>query len=134
VSDKTKIIFWPLVSGSVTAIIFCLLIYYLPLNYGQDFLALLLASISSVYLASALKERQTKITLTEVVVFLVIFFIAFIGLYYFSFILGAGYFLHAVWSFFHSPHRLGVNIGNYLPRFCLSFNFLIALFIFIYSL
>lgn len=125
---------WPMVTGAVLAFIICTLLYYLPNNYLQDFLALLLASLSTIYLVGTIKEQKIEYVIIEIIIFIIIFAIALLGLYYFSFILAIGFMLHAIWSFVHIKRQLTTNIELEIPNFCLTFNLIIFLFMLIYSL
>lgn len=125
---------WPILSGVVIAIIICFIIYLLPLNYGQDFFALLLAGFSSIYLSAAFSENKISMRIIEFFGFIFFISIALASLYYFLLILLAGYLLQVIWHYFHFAQRFGVKTNKSIPLFCLIFNSIITLYIIIFSL
>lgn len=130
--EKKLNIFWPAISGLITAILISFGIYYLPLSFEHDFLSLFLAGIASIYLGAALGLNKKVIILIELFICIFIFFLAIFGLYISPYILVAGYLFHSIWSFFHFPHRFSINTVKILPPFFFIFDIIISLYIILF--
>ena len=119
-------------AGLVMAVLLCFSLYYLAANFVHDFLTMLLAAAAGIYLFPAYNTKKTGIIIIETLIFIFIFLVAIFGLYYSPLLLAAGFVLQALWNFFHYPFHVGVDAGKAFPSFCLIFNLIIALFLFVF--
>ncbi|MCK5077097.1 MAG: hypothetical protein KAR38_12010 [Calditrichia bacterium] len=116
----------------MAALILCYALYNLPINYGHDFLALLLSAISGVYFGAAVNEKKFRPIFIEFIIFLIMLISAFTGLYYFLLILGGGYLIHGIWSISHYFFRVGADVNKSFSLTFAIFDLVILLFVFIF--
>jgi len=79
----------------------------LPGNLIHDFLALLLAANAGIYLGTAIREQKNKLIIIESVLFIILIFLAFAGLYFSLMLTGTGFLIHALWSLLHYLTTIG---------------------------
>jgi len=108
------------ISGIVTAvaviIISRVLSKYFP---AKLFAATILVAIAFIYVGFSLKDNPISLIVLEVVVALLLYFLAIIGYTRSSFALAYGIIFHGVWDICHHNNFLvGTDVPAYWPSFC----------------
>jgi hypothetical protein len=119
----------PALTGLAIAVVMCLAVTQLSARRGLDVLAAILVAAAAIYAGSALSGETGRVRVLETVQFLIFFATALAGLWYSPALMAAGYVAHAIWDFFHHPHRVGARAGAFYPPFCLVADVVFAVFI-----
>ena len=119
----------PLLIGLAVAVVVCLVVSQLPSRHGLEFFAVFLGATASVYVGSALSDGRRGLIFLESIVALAVFATALAGLWHSSALLAVGYIAHGFWDFFHHPHRAGAKAGESFPPLCLTFDWVVGVFI-----
>ena len=122
--------FFPFFIGILLAIIASSLLSFVLAEPRLDILAVGLAAIGSVYVGSAIAQKQRQNILLEIAIALLCVVLALLGLWVSPVWLVAGYVLHGVWDLFHHAQSAGAKISQrWYPPLCVGFDWAIALFI-----
>lgn len=118
--------------GLTLALITCLFLYILPIEWARGLTANLLTLIAAIYVGFAIAS-QGRLGIPRQVIGCS-FFVAFalLGLWLSWWFLVFGLALHAGWDLLHhGRHRDGVVPRWYIP-FCAAYDFSVALFVALY--
>ncbi len=119
----------PLLVGIGLALLTMVVIVLLPRPMAREGLALLLALLAGLYIGAAMTNLETRYSGLELAVVSSFFVLALLGLHVQPFWLAIGYFAHGLWDTAHHPSTLYRNVPGWYAPFCLSYDWLIALFI-----
>jgi hypothetical protein len=120
----------PFFAGILLAMLASGLLSFVLTEPRLDILAVGLAAIGSVYVGSAIAQKQRQSILTETAIALLCVVLALLGLWFSPVWLVAGYVLHGVWDLFHHSQSAGAQISQrWYPPLCVGFDWAIALFI-----
>ena len=103
---------FPGLAGITGSLIAALLLYFLPIHYLQDYVAIFLGSVAALFVGIALNERKFWIFIMELLFFVVIFLIAGAAMYYSVLIAAAGFIFLGVWSLLHLHQKIGVPVAK----------------------
>lgn len=119
----------PPIVGAIVGVATWLAVSRLPARQELDVLAAGLFALAAIYVGSALADSRRGVVYLEASVAAAIFALALAGVWYAPSLLAAGYFFHGVWDLLHHPYRVGATAGKVFPPFCLTADWVVALFI-----
>lgn len=122
--------FFPLLAGILLAMLASGLLSFVLAGPRLEILAVALAAIGSVYVGSAIAQKERRNILLETAIALLCVVLALLGLWFSPIWLIVGYILHGVWDLFHHAQSAGAQISQrWYPPLCAGFDWAIALFI-----
>lgn len=110
---------------SISGVVMAVAVIILTQTTSKYFTAKLIAAtnlvaIAFIYVGFSLTDNSANLTVLEVLVSLVFYFIAIIGYIRNGYAIAYGIILHGVWDIFHHNGSLiGTHIPGYWPVFCL---------------
>jgi chromate transport protein ChrA len=116
-------------AGVVLAAVTWAVLARVPGRRGVEFLVALLAAAAAVYLGAALRDGREKLIALETAAFAVVFALAMAGLWVTPKLLALGYFVHGAWDFLHHSAGRGADVGTTFPPLCLTYDWIVAVFI-----
>ena len=117
-------------AGAALAIVAVLGIHFPLARFGIPLLSLFLALTACVYLGALLAQSQrTPVVISELVVGLIVFVSAALGLLVSPVWLVFGYTSHGLWDWAHDIGAISTGVSAWFPPACAVFDFLIAAFL-----
>lgn len=126
---RNRVDFWqtrPVVVGAILAVGTVGIAVLLPHAWALDLYAALLALIGAVYIGMALEQGSQRQLVVQFVIALGFMGMGLLGLWFFPWLLVAGYFLHGVWDWLHHRGDLNLRLRGWYAPFCLVYDWLIA--------
>jgi hypothetical protein len=120
----------PALIGAALSLLFIPLLMYLR-DGALDLLAFILAASGGIYWGVAATEARRGIKVIEAAAGLAFVIMAMLGLWWTSLWIAVGYVLHGAWDFAHHPRRIRTGLRRWFPPFCATFDWLVALYIFL---
>lgn len=122
-------IVYPLLKGSLLALVTIGMSLMLPEELVYPFFALLLSLAAGVYVGFAVVDTSGTEYILQWVVALGFVGLGLIGIWISPYFLAAGWILHAIWDLLHHKHVLKTKTEEWYPPFCLSYDLVVAGFI-----
>lgn len=107
------------------AAVSCLVHALIPREFSRDLFAIVLGSLGGVYLGGALKSSDRIDIAVTAIASIACVAIGIAGLHGPSWIIAAGFLLHAVWDWIHHAMRKH-TVGMWWPPFCAIYDILIG--------
>ncbi len=120
-----------IIVGAVVAAPVLVLVSVLSRERGLDLLAVQLAAIAAVYVGSSLADGRVSLVAPETIVAFVFFACSLFGRWASPAILAAGYFAHGAWDAVHHLGAISTLLPNWYAPFCLGYDGVVGLFIYI---
>lgn len=120
----------PALIGAALSLLFIPLLMYLR-DGALDLLAMILAASGGIYWGVAATDARRGIKALEAAAGLAFVVMALLGLWWTSLWIAVGYVLHGAWDFAHHPRRIRTGLRRWFPPFCATFDWLVALYIFL---
>ena len=99
-------------------------------SQGQDLTSILLVLIGSIYCGFALLQTSIKATIIELVVASIFIVLGFLGLWFSTWIIVVGLFLHGFWDLAHHNAKLGLaQIPLWYIPFCATYDWFLAIYL-----
>jgi len=121
----------PLLKGAVLALITIGISFYIPEELFYPYYALLLTFAAGVYVGFAIVDKEHYQEYKLQIIFSLIFIgLAFLGIWVLPLLIAVGWAIHGLWDLLHHLRQLKTETGRSYPLFCLSYDFIIAWYIF----
>jgi len=123
--------FITILKGSALAIVTIGISLYIPEHLIYPFFALLLTFAAGVYVGFAIVDKAHYQEYKLQVLFsLIIIAMAFLGIWILPLLIAVGWAIHGLWDLLHHLRQLKTETGKSYPLLCLSYDFIIAWYIF----
>jgi len=118
-----------LIIGIVAAIATVTIASLLPKPMALELLSIVLGGIAFVYFGFVLMDGRKREMLIEFGNIGLTIALALLGLWVAPYWLAAGYFAHGLWDALHHPRGVQTNIPRWYIPFCLSYDWMVGVFI-----
>ena len=115
--------------GAILAVVTAVIVMLLPKPQALDLLALILVFAAAVYIGFVLLDCRRKERILELAAFSLCAAAALLGLWFSPLILAAGFLAHGLWDSLHHPKAIQTRVVQWVPPFCLIYDWLVAVFI-----
>jgi hypothetical protein len=99
---------------------------FLPAPQALVLFAVLLGLTAGVYIGFGLADGRSWEQGIELVVGLIFFAVAAIGVWVSPLVIAGGFMAHAAWNMFHHPRLVGTQVVMWCPPICAMFDMMMA--------
>lgn len=120
-----------ILKGAALALITIGISLYIPEDIFYPFFALLLTFAAGVYAGFAIVDKDHYQEYKLQVLFSLIFIaLAVLGIWKLPLLIAVGWAIHGLWDLLHHLRQLKTETGRSYPLFCLSYDFIVAWYIY----
>ena len=99
---------------------------FLPAPQALVMFAILLGLTAGIYIGFGLADGRSWEQGIEILVGLIFFAVAAIGVWVAPLVIAGGFVAHAVWDMIHHPRRVGTQVVMWYPPICAMFDMIMA--------